>query len=208
MDHTWRLLKRLFFPFVVEVEVADGVVTGTPLWYDVTCTDDTEWDETESTCVETELPGPPLKIILICVSGFLVLCIMGVMYLRKQREKFEALFELVVSEVMSILMSGVAELFDVLSDVGALVAVFLSKNLSSYAPWYAIIVSFTLVTSGYYFIVLTDDLKQTLRSSRRIFVGPGGVFPSNARRSGNGDRRIMRKELRYREKRGVCKERR
>eukprot|EP00736_Rhodelphis_marinus_P012079 Rmarinus@m.9396 len=149
-------------PFFAHVLIDDQHISGSPLGYSVSCASDYTWDESSLSCKEAE-PEVPVAVIAITVVA--IFAIIGATggYMYRARHMFADMFRLVVSDVASIGISGVEEFFDVMSDLGASITVFLSPDYKSYVPYYGILLPITLITSVAFFSVLVSDLRRALR---------------------------------------------
>eukprot|EP00736_Rhodelphis_marinus_P008698 Rmarinus@m.14952 len=148
--------------FAAVVDIDGAHIKGSPVSYRVVCRDGWVWDSGASECTE-ETPRVPVKVIALAIVSVLVVSGLLAGYLHRRRRAFAFLFRLVLSEVSSIGFSGVGEFFDLLSDMGAVMTVYLTDGLEYYIPYYTIILTIALISSFFYFSVLVSDLKRALR---------------------------------------------
>eukprot|EP00736_Rhodelphis_marinus_P000968 Rmarinus@m.1959 len=151
--------------FVVVVDIAGRMVVGSPIPYRIRCSSGTEWSDADSECKDYQSRMPVRLMVLTCLILLVVTTFIFV-NLWRTRYTFRIVFRLVMGEVMRVCLRGAGELLDVLSDVGAFVSVLLSDDLQSYLAGYTIVISFTLITSAYYFCICVSDLRRALRRQR------------------------------------------
>eukprot|EP00736_Rhodelphis_marinus_P001040 Rmarinus@m.28371 len=161
--------------FVLVVDIDGDSVSGTPLVFDVVCGDGFEWSsgagpDGNGFCVEEAISVP--KHVIATVLVLLLVFFFGTFsWLYRNRRYFEEMFQLIMTEVFSLTLCGVAEFLDLMSDIGALVSILLADDLHVYAPYYLVIVPFSLLMSIAYFSVLLSDLRKALRKEKLRVYG-------------------------------------
>eukprot|EP00736_Rhodelphis_marinus_P000691 Rmarinus@m.4941 len=157
--------------FVVVVDINGERVSGTPLVFDVVCGSEFVWSSAAGPgeagmCVEQTLSVP--KHVVAAVLVLLTVSFVGTFsWLYRNRRYFEELFQLIMTEVFSLTLCGIVEFLDLMSDIGAIVSVLLTDDLQVYAPYYLVVVPFSLLLSVAYFVVLLSDMRKALRKKQR-----------------------------------------
>eukprot|EP00736_Rhodelphis_marinus_P011294 Rmarinus@m.22497 len=151
--------------FAVFATVNSEVITGSPILYSVECQDGWAWDPDSYRCAEVG-PTVPFLVMIFAVTVISSAVLLVFSYLWRKRKYFEELFLLVLTEVTSLALCGIGELFDLLSDIGAFVSVALSDDLSAYVPYYSVVVAIAVISGVWYLCVVASDLRKTINSRK------------------------------------------
>eukprot|EP00736_Rhodelphis_marinus_P011776 Rmarinus@m.19229 len=161
--------------FVVVAEVNGIAIQGSPLLYDVSCRDGTEWDEFARECVGSSLSFPR-RVIALCMIGSL-LCGVACIHVRKKlRIRPGELLSNYNTEPVKVYMSMLLDVLDGLTDLGSWLTVLHDPDLEKYHLLYTVVFSVAAVACVLSIFVLARQLRivtaPAVRQSETFLVTP------------------------------------